>query len=169
MKWFYCPQKDGSLDPWDSLSPKDQTFLQDKYPDAGQGAVCNMCVRCARPSAFFSRRSSSTLSSPPQSGDSRLQVLSAPLVVSGAAMSLATDCWCCAGHGANRPACPMCLYRKEGGEREGAKEKAQLLQKRGVRSGEKTYLYFVDSLYEPALEPCIRNLRSLRISSMAYQ
>ena len=28
---------------------------------------------------------------------------------------------------------------------------------------------FVDSLYEPALEPCIRTLGSLRISNMFYQ
>ena len=57
MKWFYCPQKDVSLVPWDSSSA-DQTFLQDKYPDAGEGAVCEFCVRSARPSAFFSHRSS---------------------------------------------------------------------------------------------------------------
>ena len=57
MKCFYCPQKDVSLVPWDSLSSADQTFLRDKYPDAGQGAVCEFCVRSARPSAFFSRRS----------------------------------------------------------------------------------------------------------------
>ena len=58
MKCFYCPQKDVSLVPWDSLSSADQTFLRDKYPDAGEGAVCEFCVRSARPSAFFSRRSS---------------------------------------------------------------------------------------------------------------
>ena len=49
------------------------------------------CVRSARPIAFFSRRSSSTSSSAPQSVDSGLQVPSAPLVVSGAATSLATE------------------------------------------------------------------------------
>ena len=91
MKFFYCPEKDASLVPWDSLSPSDQTFLRDKYPDAGQGAVCNLCVRSARPSAFFSRRSSSTSSSAPQSLDSGLQVPSAPRVVSGAATFLATE------------------------------------------------------------------------------
>ena len=91
MKCFYCPEKDASLVPWDSLSPSDQTFLRCKYPDAGQGAVCNLCVRSARPSAFFSRRSSSTSSSAPQSWDSGLQVPSAPRVVSGAATSLATE------------------------------------------------------------------------------
>ena len=58
MKCFYCPQKDVSLVPWDSLSSADQTFLRDKYPDAGEGAVCEFCVRSARPNAFFSRRSS---------------------------------------------------------------------------------------------------------------
>ena len=45
MKCLYCPQKDASMVPWDSLSPTDQKFLRDKYPDAGQGAVCNLCVR----------------------------------------------------------------------------------------------------------------------------
>ena len=40
----------------------------------------------ARRSSFFSGRSSSTSSSAPQSVDSGLQVLSAPLVVSGAAI-----------------------------------------------------------------------------------
>ena len=73
------------------LSPTDKSFLWDKYPDAGHGAVCDLCVRSARPSAFFSRRSSSTSSSAPQSMDSGLQVPSAPLVVSGAATSLATE------------------------------------------------------------------------------
>ena len=58
VKCFYCPQKDVSLVPWDSLPSADQTFLPDKYPDAGEGAVCEFCVRSARPSAFFSRRSS---------------------------------------------------------------------------------------------------------------
>ena len=58
MKCFYCPQKDVSLVPWDSLSSADQTFLRDKYPDAGERAVCEFCVRSAQPSAFFSRRSS---------------------------------------------------------------------------------------------------------------
>ena len=91
MKCFYCPEKDASLVPCDSLSPSDQTFLRDKYPDAGQRAVCNLCVRSARPSAFFSRRSSSTSSSAPQLLDSGLQVPSAPQVVSGAATSLATE------------------------------------------------------------------------------
>ena len=66
MKCFYCPQKDASVVPWDSLSPDDQNFLRDKYPDAGQGAVCYLCVRSARPSAFFSHHSSSTSSSAPQ-------------------------------------------------------------------------------------------------------
>ena len=47
MKCFSCPQKDASLVPWDSLSPSDQTFLREKYPDAGQGAVCDLCVRSA--------------------------------------------------------------------------------------------------------------------------
>ena len=91
MRKKSCPQKGVSLVPWDSLSPTDQISLRDKYPDAGQGAVCDLCVRSARPSAFFSRRSSSTSSSAPPSVDSGLQVLSAPLVVSGAAMSLATE------------------------------------------------------------------------------
>ena len=91
MKCVYCPEKDASLVPWDSLSHSDQTFLRDKYADAGQGAVCNLCVRSARPSAFFSRRSSSTSSSAPQSLDSGLHVPSAPRVVSGAATSLATE------------------------------------------------------------------------------
>ena len=36
MKCFYCPQKDASVVLWDSLSPDDQIFLRDKYPDAGQ-------------------------------------------------------------------------------------------------------------------------------------
>ena len=84
MKCFYCPQKDASVVPWDSLSPDDQTFLRDKYPDAGQGAVCDLRVCSARPSASFGRRSSSTSSSAPQSVDSGLQLPSA-LVVSGAA------------------------------------------------------------------------------------
>ena len=44
MKCFYCPQKDVSLVPWDSLSPTNQTFLRDKYPDAVQRAVCDWCV-----------------------------------------------------------------------------------------------------------------------------
>ena len=88
MKCFYWPQKDASVVPWDSFSPDDQIFLQDKYPDAGQGAVC---VRSPQPSAFFSRSSSSTSSSAPQSVDSGLQVPSAPLLVSGAATSLATE------------------------------------------------------------------------------
>ena len=94
MKCFYCPQKDTSVVPWDSLYPDDQTFLRDKYPDAGQGAVCDLCVRSARPSAFFSRRSLSTSSSAPQSVDSGLQVPSGPLVVSGAATCLATESVC---------------------------------------------------------------------------
>ena len=69
MKCFYCPQKDVSLVPWDSLSPADQKFLQVKYPDAGQGAVCDFCVRSTRPSPFFNRCSSGALSSaPPISG-----------------------------------------------------------------------------------------------------
>ena len=70
MKCVYCPQKDMSLVPWDLLSSADQAFLRDKYPDAGEGAVWEFCVRSARPSAFFSRRSSSG----PQSVDSRLLV-----------------------------------------------------------------------------------------------
>ena len=37
MKCFYCPQKDASVVPWDSLSPDDPIFLRDKYPDAGRG------------------------------------------------------------------------------------------------------------------------------------
>ena len=91
MKCFFCPQKHESVVPWDSLSPTDQAFLRDKYPDAGHGAVCDLCVRSARPSSFFGRRSLSTSSSAPQTLDSRLQVPSAPLVVSGAATSLATE------------------------------------------------------------------------------
>ena len=91
MKCFYCPQKDASVVIWDSLSPNNQIFLQDKYPDAGQGAVCDLCVRSARPSAFFSCHSSSTSLSVPQSVDSGLQVPLGPLVVSGAATSLATE------------------------------------------------------------------------------
>ena len=63
MKCFYCPQKDASVVLWVSLSPNDQILLRDKYPDAGRGAVCDLCVRSARPSAFFSRHSSSTSSS----------------------------------------------------------------------------------------------------------
>jgi hypothetical protein len=66
MKCFYCPQKDASVVPWDSLTPDDQNFLRDKYPDAGQGAVCYLCVRSAHPSAFFSHHSSSTSSSAPK-------------------------------------------------------------------------------------------------------
>ena len=62
MKCFYCPQKDVSSVPWDSLSSADQAFLRDKYPDAGEGAVCEFCIRSARPSAFFSRRSSGSSS-----------------------------------------------------------------------------------------------------------
>ena len=54
MKCFYCPQKDTSLVPRDSLSPADQTFLPDKYPDASQGAVCDLCVRAACPISLFS-------------------------------------------------------------------------------------------------------------------
>ena len=91
MKRFYCPQKVESVVPWDSLSPDDQTFLREKYPDAGQGAVCDLCVRSARPSSFFGRRSLSTSSSAPQSLDSGLQLPSTPLVVSGAATPLATE------------------------------------------------------------------------------
>ena len=74
MQCFYCPQKDVSLVPWDSLSSADQALLRDKYPDAGEGAVCEFCVRSARPSAFFSRRSSGSSSTGPQSVDSRLLV-----------------------------------------------------------------------------------------------
>ena len=74
MKCFYCPQKDVPLVPWDWLSSADQAFLWDKYPDAGEGAVCEFCVRSARPSAFFSRRSSGSSSSGPQSVDSGLLV-----------------------------------------------------------------------------------------------
>jgi hypothetical protein len=92
MKCFYCPQNDTSVVPWDSWSPDDQIFLRDKYPDAGQGA--DLCVRSARPSAFFSRHSSSTSLSAPQSVDSGLQVPLGPLVVSGAATSLATKSVC---------------------------------------------------------------------------
>ena len=44
-----------------------KTFLRHKYPDAGQGAVCDLRVRSARPDAFFGRSSSSTSSSAPQS------------------------------------------------------------------------------------------------------
>ena len=74
MQCFYCPQKDVSLVPWDSLSSADQALLRDKYPDAGEGAVCEFCVRSARPSAFFSRRSSGSSSTGPQSVDSGLLV-----------------------------------------------------------------------------------------------
>ena len=91
MKCFYCPQNDASVVHWDSLSRDDQIFLQDKYHDAGQGEVFDLCVRSARPSVFSSRRSSSTSSSAPQSADSELQVPSGPLVVFGAATSLATE------------------------------------------------------------------------------
>ena len=62
MKCFYRPQKDASVVPCDSFSPDDQIFLRDESPDAGQGAVCDLCVRSARPSMFLSRRSSSTSS-----------------------------------------------------------------------------------------------------------
>ena len=55
---------------------------------AGQGAVCDFCVHSARPSSIFNRRSCGALSSAPQSVDSGLHV---PLVVSGAATSLATE------------------------------------------------------------------------------
>ena len=72
LKCFYCPQKDVSLVPWDSLSSADQTFLRDKFPDAGEGAVCDFCVYTAQPSAFFSRHSSGSSSSSPQSVDSGL-------------------------------------------------------------------------------------------------
>ena len=89
MKCFYCPQKDASVVLWDSLSRDDQIFLRDKYPDAGQGAVCELCVRSARPSVFFSRHSSSTSSSAPQSVGSQ--------VVSGAATSLAISGFWAAG------------------------------------------------------------------------
>ena len=82
MKCFCCPQKDVSLVPWDSLSSADQAFLRDKYPDAGEGAVCEFCVRSARPRAFFSRRSSGSSSSGPQSVDSGLLV-PASVAVSG--------------------------------------------------------------------------------------
>jgi hypothetical protein len=88
---FLLPTKRLSVVRWDSLSHDGQIFLRDKNPDAGQGAVCDLCVRSARPSVFFSRHSSSTSSSAPQSVDSGLQVPSAPLVVSGAATSLATE------------------------------------------------------------------------------
>ena len=91
MKCFYCPRKDASVVLWDSLSPDDQIFLRDKYPVAGQGAICDLCVRSARPSVFFSRHSSSTSSSAPQSVDSGLQVPLRPLVVSGVATALATE------------------------------------------------------------------------------
>ena len=74
MQCFFCPQKDVSLVPWDSLSSADQALLRDKYPDAGEGAVCEFCVRSARPSAFFSRRSSGSSSTGPQSVDSGLLV-----------------------------------------------------------------------------------------------
>ena len=74
MQCFYCPQKDVSLVPWDSLSSADQALLRDKYPDAGEGAVCEFCVRSARPSAFFSSRSSGSSSTGPQSVDSGLLV-----------------------------------------------------------------------------------------------
>ena len=88
---FGLPTKRRFSGPLGFIVPPDQTFLQDKYPDAGQGAVRDLCVRSACPSAFFSRRSSSTSSSAPPSVDSGLQVPSAPLVVSGAATSLATE------------------------------------------------------------------------------
>ena len=88
---FLLPRERRASVPLDSLYPTDQTFLRDKYPDAGQGALCNLCVRSARPSAFFSCRSASTSPSAPQSVASGLQVPSAPRVVSGAATSLATE------------------------------------------------------------------------------
>ena len=91
MKCFYCPQNDASVVHWDSLSRDDQISLQDEYPDAGQGAAFDLCVHSARPSVFSSRRSSGTSSSAPQSADSELQVPSGPLVMSGAATSLATE------------------------------------------------------------------------------
>ena len=53
MKCFYCPQKDESVVPWDSLFPDDLSFLRHKYPDAGQGAVRDLCARSACPSVFF--------------------------------------------------------------------------------------------------------------------
>ena len=86
-----CPQKDAYVVPRDSVSPADPTFLRDKHCDVGEGAVCDLCVRSARPNLFFGRRSSSTSSSAPQSVDVGLQVPSAPLVVCGAATSLATE------------------------------------------------------------------------------
>jgi hypothetical protein len=48
-KCFYCPQKGAFVVLWDSLSPADQNFQQDKHPDSGEGAVCDVCVRSARP------------------------------------------------------------------------------------------------------------------------
>ena len=47
-------KKDATLVPWDSLSPADQNFLRDKYRNAGEGAICDLCVCTARPSLFFS-------------------------------------------------------------------------------------------------------------------
>ena len=41
MKCFYCPQQGTSVVLWDSLSPADQSWLWDKHPDAGEGAVCD--------------------------------------------------------------------------------------------------------------------------------
>ena len=95
MKCFCYPQEDASPAPWDALSPADQTFLRDKYPDAGQGAVCDLCI-CSAPVCkpqflFFSRRSSSASSSATQSINSGLQVPLAPRIVSGAATYLATE------------------------------------------------------------------------------
>ena len=69
------------LVPWYLLSSADQALLRDKYPDAGEGAVCEFCVRSARPSAFFSRRSSGSSSSGPQSVDSGLLVPAVDSVV----------------------------------------------------------------------------------------
>ena len=94
VKRFYCSQKDASLVPWGSLSLSDETLLRDKYPDTSQGAIGDLCVRSARPSTpqcvlqppFFKH-----LIISPQSVDSGLLMPSALLVVSGAAMSLATE------------------------------------------------------------------------------
>ena len=93
MKCFYCPQKGASVVPWYSLSPADQISLWETHPDAGEGAVCELCVRSAQPSTFFLRSApqSTATSSATQSVSSGLQLPSAPLAESSGAASLATQ------------------------------------------------------------------------------
>ena len=116
MKCFYCPQKDVSLVPWDLLSSADQAFLRDKYPDAGEGAVCEFCVRSARPSAFLSRRSSGSSSSGPQSVDSGLLVPAVEAVAVSGECEVAESSTSCKGVRCPESACKAFASRhlKEG-------------------------------------------------------